>query len=220
MVATNQNIGIGIYGLPEAARLLRVSPARIRSWASPERKLLHRHFAADEHAITFAELMELYFIAMFRGAGVTLETIGRASAAAAAKFATPYPFSVKRFDTDGRTVFATLINDETDGVIVEDLKHGQYVFEKVMKPFFHKMEFRGAQEVSRFWPREKRGRVVLDPARQFGRPIDASTGVPTKAIFDACRAGDGQDAKDVAQWFDVPLAAVHAAVAFERSLLE
>jgi uncharacterized protein (DUF433 family) len=157
---------------------------------------------------------------MFRNEGVSLETTRRASAAAADRFATDYPFSVKRFDTDGRTIFATLIDEETDSVMVEDLRHGQYVFEKITKPFFRKLEFRGAQEVSRFWPMEKRGRVVLDPTRQFGRPIDAETGVPTQAIYDAGRAGKGQDPKEVARWFNIPLSAVQAAVAFEQSLVE
>lgn len=217
MLATH--IGIGLYGFADAARLLGISLSKLRSWVSPKERLIHRQLPADEKAITFAELMELYFIAMFRNEGVSLDTIRRASAAAAAKFSADYPFSVKRFDTDGRTVFATLIHEETDGVMVEDLRHGQYVFEKIMKPFFHKLEFRGAHEVSRFWPREKRGRIVLDPARQFGRPIDAETGVPTKAIYDACMAGHGQDPKEVARWFKIPLAAVQAAGAFERSLV-
>ncbi|HEV3340056.1 MAG TPA: hypothetical protein VG125_06855 [Pirellulales bacterium] len=68
--------------------------------------------------------------------------------------------------------------------------------------------------------RVKKGRVVLDPERQFGRPIDAETGVPTSAVYDACRAGKGQDQKEVANWFGIPLSAVQAAVAFELSLIE
>jgi len=175
---------------------------------------------ADEHAITFVELMELHFIKLFRGEGVSMQTIRRASAAATAKFSTSYPFSVKRFDTDGRTIFATMMKDESDTVLVEDLKSCQYVFDQIVKPFFRKLEFRGTQDVVRFWPMEKKGRVVLDPERKFGKPIDAASGVPTKAIYDAVFAGGGQSPRDVARWLDIPIQAVEAAVAFENSLLE
>jgi len=164
--------------------------------------------------------MELHFIAMFRSEGVSLQTIRRASMAAAARFSTDYPFSVKRFDTDGRTVFATLIDEEKDRVVVEDLKKGQYVFDTVMKPFFHWLDFGGEVEVTRFWPMEKKGRVVLDPQRKFGKPIDAGSGIPTRAIYNATLAGGGQEPKVVAKWLGIPLQAVQAAIAFESSLHE
>lgn len=209
------HVGVGLYGLADAARLLHVAPSTLRSWLSPTGGLVPRRLPAEERTITFSELMELHFIAMFRSEGVSLQTIRLASAATAARFSTDYPFSVKRFDTDGRTVFATLTDEEQDRIVIEDLKRGQYVFERIMKPFFHKLEFRGARDVARFWPMEKRGRVLLDPRRKFGRPIDAETGVPTRAIYNAYRAAGRQDERMIAKWFDVPLQAVNAAIAFE-----
>ncbi|HEX5442904.1 MAG TPA: hypothetical protein VFW87_03700 [Pirellulales bacterium] len=86
-------------------------------------------------------------------------------------------------------------------------------------PFFQKLDFRGGQEVTRFWPLERKGGVVLDPERKFGKPIDAESGVPTRALYDAAQAGGGQDQKLVARWFGVSPHAVRAAVAFEKSLL-
>ena len=44
------------------------------------------------------------------------------------------------------------------------------------------------------------------------------SGVPTRALYDAVRAGEGQPPEVVAEWFGVPLEAVQAAVAFEESL--
>lgn len=172
-----------------------------------------------EQAITFIELMELYFIGIFREQGVAPRTIRRASAAAASKFGTDYPFAVKRFDTDGRTIFATLVDSATDRQIVEDLRRGQYVFEQIMKPFFQKLDFRNGQEVTRFWPMERKGGIVLDPERKFGKPIDAESGVPTRALYNAVQAGGGQEQKRVARWFGVSCHAVRAAVAFEKSLV-
>lgn len=162
--------------------------------------------------------MELQFVKLFRDEDVSLQAIRKAAIAAARKFRVDYPFAVKRFDTDGRNIFATLTSSETDRELVEELQHGQLVFNTIVKPFFKKLEYRGESDVERFWPLEKSGRVVIDPARRFGKPIDSETAVPTSAIFQAVTAGGGQDVQSVANWFDIPLEAVQAAVRFERSL--
>lgn len=180
--------------------------------------LVSRRLPEEERILTFAELMELYFIRMFREEGVSMQAIRKASKTASERFSTEYPFSVKRFDTDGRTIFATMILEEQDEVIVEDLRRGQYVFDQIVKPFFRKLEFRGTQDVVRFWPMEKKGLVVLDPMRKFGKPIDSKSGIPTRAIYDAVHAGTGQTQRDVANWFGIPERAVRAAMAFEKSL--
>ena len=169
----------------------------------------------EERTITFLELMELHFVQMFREAGVSLQTIRRAAKTAAQQFRCSHPFTVHRFDTDGRTIFATLIQAEKDDALIEDLRHGQYVFETIIRPFFKKLEYHQDAAI-RFWPLSQKERVVLDPQRHFGKPIDAPTGVPTKTLFLATKAGD--DLSTVATWFNVPDAAVAAAVTFEESL--
>lgn len=214
---TRSHIGVGLYSIREAARLLRVSVSKVHRWVRPGDGLVPRYFDPTEHTLTFVELMELHFIKMFRAEGVPLPVIRRVSQMAAKKFDSDYPFTVKRFDTDGKTVFATLMSEASGSVRVEDLQCGQLVFQNIVKPFFRKLEYRGL-ELARYWPLEKRGRIVLDPQRQFGKPIDFETGVPTKVLFNAVTAGGGQDYKEVAKWFGVPLSAVETAVAFEKSL--
>jgi uncharacterized protein (DUF433 family)/DNA-binding transcriptional MerR regulator len=219
MFNTSEYLGCGLYSLADAAWLLRLSPITLRYWAGERsaESMVSRQFKKD-HLLTFAELMELQFVKLFRDAGVSLQAIRAAAAAAAKMFHTAYPFTVKRFDTDGKTIFATLKSHATDKVLTEDLKHGQYVFTKVIRPFFKKLEYRGANEAERFWPLQKRGRIVLDPNRKFGQPIDAETGVPTQAIISALKAGKGQDAPTVAKWLGVPLEAVKAAHRFDQLL--
>jgi len=161
--------------------------------------------------------MELHFIGMFRAGGVSLQTIRKAAEAATQKFHSDYPFAIRRFDTDGKTIFATLQREEADEVVIEDVLKGQRVFESVMRPFFLKLDYEGSREALRFWPLKKTGRIVLDPARHFGRPIDADTGVQTDALYNAFIANGG-DLALVADWFGVPKKAVSSAVAFEESL--
>lgn len=211
------HLGIGVYSVRDAARILGAHHNTVRRWLEPSDALVPRTFEPADHSISFLELMEIHFIKMFRDAGVSLRAIRKASRAAARRFHTDYPFAVKRFDTDGRTIFATLVREEDDEELVEDLRRGQYVFTHIMRPFFRKLDYDSA-EISRYWPLRKRGRVVLDPKRQQGRPIDSRSGVPTRALFQAVTAGNGQPVKTVADWFHVPEAAVRSAVTFERSL--
>lgn len=211
-------LGVGLYSVTDAARLIGANPALIRRWTRESEGLIPRVLGRDDGMLTFAELMELHFIKMFRDEGVTLETIRIASERAAARYHSACPFSVKRFDTDGTAIFATLQQESTGKEILEDIARGQYVFEKIMRPFFRKLEYGKNFDLVRFWPLSKTGRIVLDPARKFGKPIDYETGMPTHVIMRALKAGGGQSPAVVARWLDVPLAAVKKAAQFERSL--
>jgi uncharacterized protein (DUF433 family) len=219
MVATtSQFIGHGTYSITDAAKIVHAPYNTVRGWLNPERGVIPRKFGRDQQLISFIELMELHFIKMFMDEGVSPKAIHAAARQAAKQFKTDYPFAVKRFDTDGRTIFATLVKEEDGQEMIEDLRKGQFVFKTIMRPFFRKLDY-NRSDIARYWPQTKRGRVVLDPARQFGQPIDHATGIPTRTLFEAVNAGKGQSIKKVANWFGVPESAVRAAVKFEKSLL-
>ena len=224
MAVPGEFIGCGIYSVSQAARLLKVPQNVLRYWIGEGHdaaSVIHRQFC-DEHLLTFAELMELHFIKMFRDQEVSFQAIRKAASAASVKFGAQYPFTVKRFDTDGKTIFATLQSKETDKELVEDLKNGQLVFTSFIRPFFKKLDYGPSNDIGLYWPLRKSkgssGRIVLDPTRRFGQPIDSETGVPTDVLAKAVTAGGGQDVQEVANWFGVPLEAVKAAVLFEKSL--
>lgn len=219
------HVGVGLYSIADVARFSGAHPESVRRWLSDKKGIIPRYFPKQEQLVTFQELIEVHFVALFRSEGVSFQVIRRAAEAAARRFGSDYPFTIRRFDTDGRTVFATLMRERPDELLVEDLQRGQYVFQSIVRPFFRKLEYLESDEhVVRYWPlaksRRSKGRVVLDPARKFGKPIDAETGVPTGAIYEAVRAGGGQSPDAVARWLDIPCAAVEAAVDFERSLRE
>lgn len=212
-------VNVGIYSFRQAARLLAVSGNQLRYWIGEfSAESIVKRQLKDDRLLTFSELMELHFIKLFRDEDVSLQAIRKAANEAAKKFHTEYPFTVKRFDTDGKSIFATLTSKETNRELVEELKHGQLVFRKLIKPFFKKLDYRGTTDIERFWPMKKSGRIVLDPSRRLGQPIDSDTAVPTDTIYKAFTAGDGQDVPTVAKWFDIPVEAVKAAIRFERSL--
>ncbi len=206
-----------------------MKPQKLRSWVREydytarghtytHHSLIKRRFGDNDQLLSFLELMELQFVRLFRSEGVSMHVIRKAAEIAAERFDTDYPFAVQRFDTNGRSIFATMKAEEDDATMVEELDHGQFVFSSIVRPFFRKLEYDGQQEAMRYWPMERKGRVVLDPERNFGKPMDAKTGVPTSTIYEAIKAGGGQDAQDVAKWFDIPISAVNAAIRFEESL--
>jgi len=218
---------VGLYSFPDAARIIGVKPNLLRRWATDYYYISngkeYRHYPViprrfdSEGPLTFVELIEFVFIKLFYDYGVSIPTIRRASEYAAALFNTPYPFTVRRFDTDGYRIFATLgdKSDEEQSFIAE-LTKGQLAFENVVHPFFVKIEYAsGLENAVRYWPMKRSGRVVLDPQRAFGKPIDDETGIPTEVIFDALRS---QSAKEVADWFEIPEEAVIAADRYERLL--
>lgn len=218
-------LGVGLYTYPEAARIVGVSPAKLRRWATEftyrldsrhyQNKPVIRRYFEDEPVLTFLEVVELLFIRLFRDEGVSMPTIRRAAERAAERFRSDYPFAVERFDTDGKHIFATLCDEAASRRDVEDLERGQLAFERVVRPFFRKLEYRG--DALRLWPRDRDGRVVIDPVRRFGKPIDAESGVPTSVLYQATLAGNGTSIEEVASWYEVSVDAVKAAVDYEQS---
>ena len=78
-----------------------------------------------------------------------MQAIRKAAERAATQFNTNYPFAVKRFDTDGKHIFA-ILSQETDEVgFIEELGKGQLAFDRVVKPLFHKIDYRGGADALR-----------------------------------------------------------------------
>src|SRR5437660_1399451 len=117
--AGNPYLGIGLYTIPEAARLLGLRTGKLRRWAD-EYSFRSRGrdgfsgplFERDQpelvkHKIlTFAALIELQMIRLFREEGVSMPTIRAAANRGAELYRTNHPFAAKRFHTDGKRIFA------------------------------------------------------------------------------------------------------------------
>ncbi len=222
-------LGVGLYSIPEAARIIGTPPSTLRSWVKSytstvrgkeiiRKPVIPRALGSNQPVLTFIELMELLSVKGFREAGVSMATIRKAAQRGIGRLNTPYPFASHRFETDGKHIFAALQNEEDGHTNFEDIVRSQQAMEQVIIPLFHRFDFRTNHLIGAFWPRTKQGRIVLNPFRSFGKPLDAETGVPTAALYDARRANQSETLERIAWWFDVPLAAVEAAVEYEQSL--
>ena len=244
-------LGIGLYPVAQATRLVRVHlrieygdeaglPSRdsIRRWAKgygseraeggPMRPPVVRSSLAEAglpDILTFADLVELHFVAIFRRHGVSMPTIRRAAERAAQRFGTPHPFAVRRFSTDGKTIFAELREEAASGTprsfsrdtFLEDLKTSQGVFDDVVAPFIRKIvQWREDDAARLLWPLGRDRGIVLDPERAFGKPIHHASGVPTCALFEASKSGESP--AEIAEWYGVEEDVVRRAVDYEKEL--
>jgi len=196
-IATPNLVGVGLYTVPEAARLTRVAPAKIRGWISgyggrakdDRAPIIHRQIPmiGGKPALGFLDLIEVRFVSWLVGKGVSWRTIRLAADRARAELHHEHPFALARFHTDGKAIFLETQEATGDRSLLDLVKNNFAMYE-----------------------------VVLDPGRSFGRPIDDGSGVPTATLNDAYQAEGSYER--VASWFEVPPEAVRRAVAYEMKL--
>jgi uncharacterized protein (DUF433 family) len=222
-------LGIGVYSVPEAARLTGVSAPRIRRWLTGSTvksgealrrtaPLWRRQIPSEDSvALSFRDLLEVRFVDAFLCHGVRWKVIRTAAEKAAEIIADSHPFSTKQFKTDGRSIFAEIVQRSGEESLL-DLAKSQYAFKSVVEPFlFEGVEFpEGGDQPVRWWPLGRDHRVVLDPERSFGRPIITPESVPTAILARAFQAEGSIDS--VARWYEVDPRSVLDAVEFEKKL--
>ncbi|EAZ97982.1 hypothetical protein MELB17_23785 [Marinobacter sp. ELB17] len=215
-------LGVGLYTPAEAAAYTGIPVAQIRRWLFGYTSG-SKHYAGlwrpqlegrATQALGFHDLLEIRFVHAFRNYGVSLQAIRRASAHARELYDQPYPFTCKRFQTDGRSIFATVLEETGDDTLL-DLVKKQYTFKQVMTPSLYRgIEYHN-DSAQRWYPLNRNRRVVLDPARNFGKPVLAETGMTVDAIVSAWH-GEERDVRRVAALYEVPVAEVEAAIQFEQ----
>lgn len=221
------SFGVGLYSFADAARFIGAKPRDLRRWtlgyahktkngddafSSP----LWRTQLADTNVegLGFKDLIEIRFVLAFRQEGVSLQVIRRTLEVARERLASPYPFTCKKFRTDGKRIFMEVIEETGDESLV-DVEKQQNVIQKVIGPSLREgVELDVQGEATRWFPLGASRAVVFDPSRKFGQPILADYDVPTIAIADAVKAEGGNERR-VAKLYDVPLPAVRKALEFE-----
>lgn len=222
--------GVGLYTFSEVAKLTNISGQDLRRWL---RGYSQRKIKSDERnviaplweseldgygidGVTFHELLEVRFVHAFRKHGVSLQTIRSASLNARELFNHPFPFTCKRFQTDGRTIFAEALKESGESELLDIVKK-QYAFEQVIKPSLYSgIEFGDNDLASKWYPLTRSKSVVLDPKFSFGKPIVTDGHIRTSILYDAFKVEGNQ--RIVARLYEVPISSVEAAIKFEERL--
>ena len=215
-------LGVGLYTPAEAAAYTGIPASQIRRWlfgytsgGTHYSGLWHPQLEGKaEKALGFHDLLEIRFVHAFRHHSVSLQAIRLASMHAREMFNQAYPFTCKRFQTDGKAIFAIVLEETGDESLL-DLAKKQYAFKQVITSSLYRGIEYSNNEAQRWFPLARSRRVVLDPARNFGKPVLTETGMTVEAIVSAWHAEE-KNAKRVAALYEVNVADVEAAVQFER----
>lgn len=171
---------------------------------------------------TWGEFVECRFLAEYRDAGVPLVNMRPVVEKLRAQLDTPYPLASARLwlRPEGREIVA-----EVQEQLGEELEPSLYVVrtDDVMLPAQWTpsvMRFQDSIQWSEqpdqlpvaIWPEPSDKQVVIDPLRSFGDPV--VRGVQTARLAELARAGDPPEM--IADLYDLDLAQVTAALAFER----
>jgi uncharacterized protein (DUF433 family) len=216
---------IGIYTIPEAAELVAAPQASVRVWVEghtgkQEPIILNQLGRVDQKtAISFANLMELRFVARFVKEGVKLRDIRQIMTEAREILQHPHPFATKAvvFKTDGQKIVADIAR--RNGLnLIYDLKSKNYEMPTVvMKSFRDGVIFDPQGEAMQWTPRPKIApNVIVHPRIEFGHPVLKRSNIPTYTVAKAVKVeGSAQFVADI---FDLPVRHVREAVKFEENI--
>lgn len=220
-------IGIGLYTVQEASRYTGIAARDISRWifGYTRRQGTQKYDIPglwpselgdfNDRALGFHDLLEVRFVAAFRCHGVSLQAIRQASKHARELFGQSHPFTCRRFQTDGRNIFATVLEETCDETLL-DLVKKQYVFKQIVSASLYEgIEYNAEGGADCWYPVHRSKKIVLDPSRQFGKPILTQYGVSTTAVYEAWLAED-EDISAVSRIFEISSDAVEVAVNFER----
>lgn len=214
------------YSIAEAARLIRVPQATVRSWVlgrryptvEDRRKLFAPVILiADStgRSLSFRNLVELHVLsAIRRDHGVRLGEVRKAVDYLRRRFKSSHPLADEEMQTDGKNLFV-----ERYGELVDASAQGQMAMKECLRVYLDRIERDARGAAIRLYPfttrREEsvRRSVVVDPRVQFGRPCLAGTGMPTAVIAERHQAGDS--IRDIAHDFGLAPDAIEEAIRYE-----
>jgi uncharacterized protein (DUF433 family) len=214
----------GIYTVPDAAELVEAPPALVRVWVGGHKgkqdpviinELGRIH---GKVAVSFHNLMELRFVALFHSAGVRLQTIRAIMSDVRDSLAHPHPFATEIvFRTDGRKIVAEIGLKNGVKNIYDLRSHNYEMHSVVMKSLKNDVIYDPRGDATAWRPRRKIApNVVMHPAFSFGRPILQHSHIPTATIAAAAKAE--KSAKAAAWLYEVTEKEVREAIRFETAL--
>lgn len=215
---------VGIYTIPEVAELVGAKQADVRVWidghTGKQDPVIKNQLGrvGGKTAISFANLIELRFIATFAAAGVGLREIRKIMKEASDELSHPHPFATRTvFRTDGKKIVAQIALKHGLNLIYDLRSHNYEMPTVVMMTFKSDVIFDPDGEAVAWKPRPLIApNVIIHPKFAFGRPVLERSHIPTRTLAQAVKVE--KSARFVAEVFEVPENQVRQAVNFEKDL--
>lgn len=220
-------IGKGVYTLSDVYYMTNISKFKLLRWTNgytykkdDKNHFISPIFGSDykfEEANTFfsfLDLVELLFIDSFEKHGLSLQSIRRAAESASKIFETTHPFAKKAFYTDGKTILARIAEENNDPDLLDLLKK-QYQMEPIIAPSLYEcLDFDKVEIAEKWWPLGKKNRIVIDPKRNFGKPIIDDVNIRVDTIIDLINRK--KSISDISEWYEIDEKTINSAIDYHK----
>lgn len=213
------------YSLSEAARLLRLSPSKLRWWLEGEVRGSKRYLPVlrneptGDTRVSWGEFIEAAYLREYRK-NLTLQRLRPFREMLSREFDTPFPFAVARPLIAGREL---VLEMQRKLEIPEELwmvvGSGQLMLSAAAETFCRRVEFdQVTEEAMRYVVMEAAEPVYVNPRSSFGIPT--VRGVRTEVMAELYVAGEPPSAIiDIYRDHGVTEQDVNTAVEFETRFL-
>lgn len=214
-----------LYSLGEAAAIVDVPPSTLHNWA---RGRGYKGIDGAQHrsdalitttgtgrgdVVPFVGLAEAYVLSSFRAAGVPMQRIRPALAYLEKEIGVAAALTSEKLKTDGAEVLWDFRREDGNDEVVDDLvvvRNQQVVFRDVVEQYLKTITYRDGRVAIIGLP-QYRTDVIVDPRRNFGKPMLANGAVRVEDVVGRLEAGE--PLADVADDFNLDPAEVRALVA-------
>ena len=141
--------------------------------------------------LSYLELVEVAFVATFRGLGVSLQRIRRARDYAAQVLKSEYPFAEYSWLTEGHQVLLdlrTVEGDSSVGRLIAADSHGQVAWKEVVSDRFHQFDYDNG--IALIWHLGRQKKPRGDRPASILRSAQRQRQVPTWALKGRWDAGE------------------------------
>ncbi len=195
-------LNAGLYTVPEAARLTRVSVGKIRRWLKGyDLKRGDRVSHSDpvwqgelrpienKLALSFRDLLKLRFVERSSRWRELADHAARARESSGAIADHPSVL-LESYFTDGRSILLRQGKEDSDEILI-NLANNQAESARLVEPFRKELEFSGSDIV--WWPLGRDRNIIVDPKRDFGQPTVVRSGVPSQVLARSAKSNGSRE---------------------------
>jgi uncharacterized protein (DUF433 family) len=214
-----QQMGSGIYTLPDIARILGYPQSKVRRYIKDYwddrlgKKLFNETYSWKNEkikAVNFYVLIELYTCFLLREQGASAQSIMKARESMIKELHTPYPFASHKVLLAGKRILY-----ELEDLIISADGSKQLNITEIIKEFAKNIDFDKNNLAIRFWPKGKNNSIVVDPHHQFGQPVINGTNINAEGIFSMYQSSEPLEAIGIL--YDLTEKQVKDAINFYKS---
>lgn len=208
--------GEGIYSPNEVAEILKLPYDKVKYlirgyWSSAA------FGKSRKRTINFLGLIEFYFYYFLRDQQKwTSQAIKKLHTQLSHDFETPYPFASLKIMPHKRNNNMEKMEawiEHGNSLMQADGKL-QPSFRQFIEPFLDQIEFGDDLLAKKFFPLKQTKTIVVDPKKQFGKPIINGKGVRTEVIYKFYLGGESKDS--ICKLYNLDLEQVNNAIRFHE----